>query len=200
VARGILLACIWTLLLGMTGDKKCGTWRWNVKTLTDTEGMKVLTTEPVSSTIDILAAEQEPVIMHRKSLVTGDFRRLPGEDHRVTVVAEVVKMKRENDRDFHLVLRSPATGETLVGEIPDPECACFRDFPELQRIFRQTRQEGEIVWNKLKKKKKPVRVLITGVPFWDFDHDAGTKKGRFRHEIHPITRIVMQRSSDIPNK
>ena len=147
---------------------KCGTWRWDIKTLTDKEGPSLLNRKPIQTSLDQLVSVRPPKVLYDNNRSDGLLPRYPTEKLVVEIDAYVVKMKYEqDDHDLHLILRSVSSNETMVGEIPDPRCPTFDTFPALRNWFGKTREDGYKIWDKLKKTHMPVKVRITGVPFWD---------------------------------
>jgi len=179
--------------MALTQDKsqKCGTWRWDVKTLTDNAGLALLTAVPGPSTIDALVVEKPPKVLKESSIADGKLPRYPSENKVVEITAYVTEVKNEtDDRDLHFVLKSPTSSSTMVGEIPDPTCPNFAAFVPIKTHFEKTRADGTTIWNKLKSSKKPVKVKITGVPFWDGVHaTAPSGASPYFREIHPILSI-----------
>jgi len=171
---------------------RCGKWRWNIKTLTDQQGSGLVTKIPVKSSIDELVNEKPKNFLSSTSHSDGQEPRTWGENQVVEIIAIVEKVKHESDdSDFHLVLASPVSGTTMVGEIPDPACSTFDNFPQLRELFSKTRQQGMKIWKKIKKTGTPQRVRITGVPFWDGVHPGNNPTGasKYCREIHPILSI-----------
>lgn len=176
--------------LAQKSAEKCGTWRWEVKTLTDKGGIDLLNKQPVNTTIDLLVTFKPPKVLHASSPADGEIPRYAREKQVVVITAYVTEIKKEDDRDLHFVLKSLTSDKTMVGEIPDPTCPDFDHFQALREHFKQTREEGMKVWELLKQTKKPVKVKITGVPFWDGAHSKRpTGASQYFREIHPIFRI-----------
>jgi hypothetical protein len=150
---------------------KCGKWRWDVKTLTDKDGSSLLHQEPVPSSIEQLVKEPSPKVLHHNSHSDSELPRYPSEHQVVEIIAYVEKVKYEqDDHDLHLVLRSTASENSMVGEIPEPNCPTFDEFSTLREMFKKTRKSDNKIWDKLKENKQPVKVKLTGVPFWDCEH------------------------------
>lgn len=170
---------------------KCGIWRWNIKTLTDREGTILLSEKPVPSSVDQLVKEMPPKVLYDNSHTDGMLPRYPSENLVVEVTAYVTHVRFErDDRDLHLILKSPGSENTMVGEIPDPTCPTFDTFPSLRTYFEQTRTEGYDVWDRLKATHLPVKVKVTGVPFWDGAHSQRPiGASEYYREIHPILKI-----------
>jgi hypothetical protein len=170
---------------------KCGKWRWDVKTLTDSDGNHLLSEAPIQSSIDELVNEVPPRVLYSGNHIDAQTPRFDNENLVVEIIAYVTAVKhQDDDSDLHFILASPDSENTMVGEIPDPSCPTFDNFPELRDHFTKTRLDGMIVWKILKRDKRSVKVKITGVPFWDGTHSnrpLGASE-RFR-EIHPILKI-----------
>lgn len=180
-----------SLSFAQSPSGRCGSWRWNVKTITDRDGPGLLTSKPVKTTIDQLVSVKPDRILNGKSTADGRTPRLATEKQVVEVIAYVTKVKMEKDHDFHLVLKSTTSENTMVGEIPDPGCPNYDNFPALRTHFEKTRREGQAVWNLWMRTHRPVKVRVTGVPFWDGFHDKRPKGASpYYREIHPILSIV----------
>jgi len=102
---------------------KPGVERWQVKTGTDPDVASVGKDGIVDTTVEELINIPRP-----KDFQPPTQRTFPKyEDHRSAPVettiwrlkADVIAVKLEADGDFHLVLQG-VSGETMVGEIPDP--------------------------------------------------------------------------------
>ena len=173
---------------------KCGKWRWDVKTITDKQGIALLTKSPVKSSISELVINMPPKLLYSSNHSHGNEPRLPSENQVVEIIAYVTKVKHESDdSDLHFILKSPDSENTMIGEIPDPACSTFDKFPVLRKHFTKTREDGATVWDQWKSSKRPVKVKITGVPFWDGVHSKKTKgASSFCREIHPILSIEIQ--------
>lgn len=171
---------------------KCGKWRWDIKTLTDKHGSALLFKGPLPSSIDELVKEPSPKILHHDSRIDSKLPRFPDENQVVEIIAYVIKVKYEkDDHDLHFVLKSTTSGNTMIGEIPDPNCPTFDEFPVWREILKKTRKNGNKIWDELKEHSGAVKVKITGVPFWDSEHNnRPTGSSRYFREIHPILTIV----------
>ena len=170
---------------------KCGKWRWDVKTLTDQDGTGLLTQTPTQSTIDELVVVIPPKILHADNQSDGKVPRFSTENKVVEIIAFVTEVKHESDdSDLQIILKSSNSAITMIGEIPDPTCPAFDKFPQLRDQFTKAKLDGKAIWNTLKKTHKPVKVKITGVPFWDGIRDTNpTGVSQYCREIHPILKI-----------
>ena len=133
--------------LSMTGctqaqEKECrGNFRWDVKTLTDDKGIDLLSLIPSDSTISQIVSVQAPVRMFVLSEKDGRLPRFDSEKHLVKIIALVEKMNIQADEDYHIVLRSPDSKASMIGEIPDPGCAIFDSLPRLKMTYRESRAQ-----------------------------------------------------------
>jgi hypothetical protein len=164
----------------------CGTWRWAVKTLTDADGARILSSKPKITTITDLAAEKAPQKLSTRHNFDG---RISGEQDKVLVDAVIIKCKLEPDKDYHLVLQDPNTNATLVSEIPSPNCDNLANAPELRERYKKLRAwiDSKInITTSMNEVDPPIEVQVEGVAFWDAPHGAtgASDEGR---EIHPIT-------------
>ncbi|MEI7726183.1 MAG: hypothetical protein WCK09_13830 [Bacteroidota bacterium] len=196
----IQLTILWLFILSslstfsQNDTTKCGTWRWSIKTLTDTAGIPLLTKQPIPASIDSMVLILPPKILKASSRKDGKLPRYTREKQVVEITAYVTEILTEADHDLHFVLKSPTSDKTMVGEIPDPTCPDYDNNPTLRAHFTQTRIDGMKVKDKWKEtKKNPVKVKITGVPFWDGVHSGNvTGSSKYFREIHPILSIEIQ--------
>ena len=92
----------------------CGVERWAVKTLQDSAASSV-NRNPRTTTIARL---------RKVSVYAGAGPRVsPFETTTYRVSARLVSAKVEDDSDIHLVIADPATGGTMIAEIPKASCA-----------------------------------------------------------------------------
>ena len=186
----LILLMIAAPTFAQQSHNKCGTWRWNIKTITDKTGPQLLSAHPLASSVDKLASEQPKHILSSSSQSDGRLARQQDEERVVEITALVTKVKYEDDNDLHFILKSLNSEQTMIGEIPDPDCKTFDGFPQLRSHFTKTRIDGMGVWDHWKSVKKPVKVRITGVPFWDGSHPKKPKGASpYFREIHPILSI-----------
>src|ERR1700694_2698472 len=92
----------------------CGTERWRIKTVSDSESGRI-DWNPAPSSISDLVAIQPPKVL--------DDSRADAERRVYSVEAVLLGWKVEagphGDRDYHLVLGDPAEpGRTLIAEVP----------------------------------------------------------------------------------
>ena len=111
----------------------CGTYRWFVKTLTDSDGDSVFNTIATNSSIENLINEKRTVPNHERD---NSFR-YDDEKRKVKIEATIIQIKIEKDNDLHIVLKSGSN--TLVGEVPDGDCGTFSNHPELKKYFNDLR-------------------------------------------------------------
>ena len=165
---------------------RCGTELWALKTLRDRDASQI-DFAPHGTTIAWLAAQPAP---RDPDFVT---RRLkPVETTVWRVRAQLVGYRIEADGDYHLVLRDPQSGATLIGEIPMPSCVTTRGAryaalrAEVDRIghHRATRYWWWLDYHGA----TPPTVTISGVGFFDRIHqqDGVARNGV---ELHPVLGV-----------
>lgn len=105
-------------------------------------------------------------------------RMAPHELRVYRVTGIVSQVLHEDDKDWHIVMRDPNTGQTMIAEIPSPECAANPYHAALYTAARDS----------LRKVPRGGTATIEGVGFFDFIH---TQRGRARNgfELHPVTLI-----------
>ena len=183
----------------------CGTWRWDVKTLTDRDAATLDTTNVVSTTV-----EEQRALTPPKNLTNfdGALPRTQSEKQLYKITGKLMRYKIERDPqensgdfDYHIVIAGRnGKSDEMVVEIPDPqECAAVRqsqfkgDFADARNAFNAIlRTHGypppEQGVPQYTKPNNPVTLTITGFGFWDMpEHAAGAApNGR---EIHPVLKI-----------
>lgn len=161
----------------------CGEERWPVKTLTDSDAIRVnFSAQP--ATVDWLVSRTAP------SILPSDSRIAPIETQVYVVTARLVGFKLEEDRDIHIVIADlKDASETMIVEIPSVECsgACasahYSDFQSARTTFVST--FGTPI-DRFHRAGGTVRV--TGVAFFDFlHHQTGVAPNGI--EIHPVLSI-----------
>jgi len=170
----------------------CGTERWSVKTLSDSDAAKVDMTNRIVRSVHDLVSLPEP------SQRPNDNRIVPIETTTFGIQARLVGFKKETDRDFHIVIADPQSKETMIVEIPDPQCAgvCASPAKGLISQARKTFvQQCGIPTAKFKRLTSPLLARVTGVAFFDFNHgQTGVAKNAI--ELHPVLRIELPDNSD----
>jgi len=157
--RKIVLLLITGISLSFSITDDCGKYRWCVKTLTDSQGNVLLTQPAHVSSIHELVNEPR---------IAPHFERDPShryddEKKVVKVEAVLLEIKAEGDNDFHIVLKSPNSDETLVGEIPDGDCSTFDGHETLRNHFNALRKQivNEIVFL-FSSKIFPLNIKVNG--------------------------------------
>ncbi len=170
----------------------CGTERWKVKTLSDSDAAQVSLNDRKIVTIHTLVTLEPP------HPLPPDNRIPPVELTTFGVQARLLGFKLESDRDFHIVIGDPQTHETMIVEIPNPKCdgVCASRALNLITQARQTFvQQCGTPTAKFAKLVKPIDVKVTGVGFFDFAHgQTGVAKNAI--ELHPVLRIELPDQTD----
>lgn len=167
-------------------QSKCGVERWAVKTLADSEASKITSTV-TDSTIEKLRNEPAPTDLKAQP----DHRHSPVELTRYRIHALLLGFKRENDRDYHLVLASPQDKSiTMVAEIPSGTCtpASISKQEAMLQTWLVKKFGHPKAPVRMLKLHPPRRVVVEGIGFFDFLHgQTGVAPNGI--EIHPITKI-----------
>lgn len=187
-----LLLILLLSTFAFTVSTDCGTYRWDYKILIDSAGLELFDNTPVRSSIKVLTQITRPnnSAWHNK--------RADEENRVVRVTAYVIAFgKEDNDRDYHLILKSTTCDSTLIAEIPDPTCSKIQGFPgliakyTLARTFAENNIDATPTGD-IKPLATPLKVRIVGVPF--FDKTAHGNGHAFNGiEIHPILEIQKAR-------
>ena len=139
----------------------CGTERWSVKTMTDDDrGQVHLHAKSVS--IRFLRHRDEPSYKPQTS------RASRVELHTYQVRATLREYVREDDGDYHLVLKD-GHGRSIIAEIPDPPCVGH--ISPVKPNIRAARRHFESHYEATTGFKfTHRRVIIKGVGFFDYYH------------------------------
>jgi hypothetical protein len=166
----------------------CGVERWSVKTGTDADASKIALQSTTSTSIAALGA------LTRPSSLPANNRITPTETTVYRLAATLTEYKLEADSDYHLVL-SDASGNTLIGEIPDP--ACVGSGSPLASSITKARAEFDAHYTPSTSfQTANVPVTVTGVGFFDFLHgQTGVAPNGI--ELHAI--LDMQFGSGSPS-
>jgi hypothetical protein len=169
--------------------RECGKDRWDVKTLSDPDA-RAVNLHAQNTTVAALGDEPKPGVP-----IGGKLSRLVAEHRTYTVRAELVEDRfvgrRTEDRDIHLVvadLKRPT--QTMVVEMPDPECRGVRQSPELAEM--SAARAGFIercgLPPKSRFRKLDGAATIMGVAFFDRIHGKNSPRGHAPNgiELHPV--------------
>jgi hypothetical protein len=173
---------------------QCGTERWAVKTLTDPAARTVAAAAPSPSTVAQLTGRKPPPYASQRSRSADELTVWE-------VTGYVLGHKLEpGDSDFHVVLadsaiapisRSAGSRATMIIEFPDADvCAPgsphHADMKKARADF--IRLAGQPQPGRFTRLRKPVRVVVRGVGFYDREHG---QLGRAENvlELHPVLSI-----------
>ena len=165
---------------------RCGTELWAMKTLRDRDAAHI-NFAPHDTSIAWLAAQRAPsdpdLVAHRLAPVETTVWR---------VRAQLVGYRIEADGDYHLVLRDPRNGATMIGEIPIPRCVTTRgaQYAALRaKIDRIGHHPATRFWWWLDYHgATPPTITVAGVGFFDRIHqqDGVARNGV---ELHPVLGV-----------
>ena len=170
----------------ITCGAPCGTERWAVKTLSDADAASV-NFSPRSTTVAWLTSQPAP------SVLPADSRIAPLELQAFTVRAQLLAIKEESDRDFHILLadlNDPSA--TMIAEVPSQNCSGACASPYASQ-FESARRELESRFGMppttaFKSVPGTVIVDVTGIAFFDFFHSQRDVAPN-AIELHPVLSI-----------
>jgi hypothetical protein len=167
-------------------------YRWDIKILIDSEGLKIYDQKPNPATISNLADENKTPRPAKKEMSKG--KRASAEKRKVTVTAYIIATGHDPDGDYHLVCEEITGGKTLIAEIPNPMHSKLNGFPGLKSDYANARNEIDskigTPANEVKQLSKKHKVQITGIIFFDkIAHGKGHAANGV--EIHPILGITV---------
>ena len=162
----------------------CGIERWGVKTLTDSNAAQVDLKHVVKSSV----YEQSQLEGHD---INAHTPRLDDEMTVYRIRCYLIEFKKEDDRDYHLVIMGENKQDTMVAEICDPKCPGVKKSPAYKK-FVTVRNKFEKYFNKKKSKKNiSVHLVIEGVGFFDKKHPVSPRGNALNNrEIHPLTKLT----------
>lgn len=169
----------------------CGTERWLVKTLSDSNA-GLVNFVPVPETVAQLRALPKPASLPDASRIG------PTELTEFTVAAQLVEFKQEDDRDIHLVIADPAdASQTMIVEFPDAQdCSGAVGSTHAQEM-RAARAAFEAAFGQpptSQFKHISGTATVTGVGFFDFLHgQTGVAPNGI--ELHPVLSFSVQGSA-----
>lgn len=164
------------LLLISTQAFPCGTERWNVKVGSDADASRINLSNIVSITVGAMGLFPKPAKMPANNRVA------PYELTVYEVSAQITRIAKENDGDFHLVLTS--NGSTMIAEVPELDCVSSSS-PLYSGIASAANTLDGIINSGM---AMPVAVIIRGVGFFDFPHGQTGKAPNYI-ELHPVIGI-----------
>ena len=153
-----------------------------MKTLSDSDAGQVGLT-PTPSTIGALRSVDRP------ARVVTDARNGQVERSVFRVEAILVEVKREDDRDYHLVIADPDTLNTMIVELVDVTCPGAADSEQWQ-LMQSARDAFDVACGRptTSFRKLSGSAVITGVGFFDFLHgQRGVAPNGI--ELHPVIRF-----------
>lgn len=167
-----------------------GKFRWDVKTLSDNTASKVKFANPVSVTPTDISGWSPPNIP-RSFKGTSKLPRGAGpqEFQVFQVTASALKIKLEQDGDYHLLVEDDNLNELGV-EIVQPlfaqQSIKLSEIEAVRRTVEQNIHRSPHV-DSAYHPLKGIRVTVTGVGFWDELHGQGGNGNGF--ELHPVLSI-----------
>lgn len=160
--------------------KDCeGVDRWAVKILAD-RGAHSVDFTPRRATVAALGRLSRPNRRPTASRVSDAERRV------YCVEAWIVEARPQGDGDLHLILRDPADRRSqMIAEVPEAACrnVCRSPWAEVFATARSHVEARLRTWQ-----TDTLRVVITGVGFFDRDHgQIGAAPNLI--ELHPVLTV-----------
>jgi hypothetical protein len=177
--------CAATALVALA-SVSCALTRSEVKALRDRDAARVALDTVISTTVTAL----NDLPSHCGP--AGNRRRGVEEFRVYEVVGRIVRVRRERDRDLHIVLADPAhPRDRLVVEMVDPETRGGRRSPHHDRLSAAQRAFADLQKRFAARSLRDLEgqtVRVTGVGFYDMGH---FQRGRSRSciELHPVLGI-----------
>jgi len=177
-----LLLLISSCLFAQTEEIKCGSDRWSVKTLTDSNVSQVDFKHVVKSSV------------YKQTLFEGhDIKantpRLEDETTVYRITGWLIEYRTEADNDLHLVIKDDKSDSTMVAEICDPSCPGLKKSPAYKK-FVTVRKKFKKFYPKKSMKNILNHIQIEGVGFFDKKHSISPKGNAWNNrEIHPVTKL-----------
>lgn len=185
-SRPILSFAAIVLLSAVELHAACGVERWSVKTGTDPQASSVALGSYVSSTIYNFHQSVKPASLPANSRIS------PRETTQYRVSGTLTKYVRENDSDYHLIIKDSA-GRTMIIELPASNCVGAGS-PFGPGIARARQQFDARFTATTSMKTTSTPVTVKGVGFWDYIHgQTGVAPNGI--EIHPVLDIVFGASA-----
>jgi hypothetical protein len=164
----------------------CGTERWGIKTGTDRGASGIDLQNPQSTTLQTLVQIQAPAPIPPDDRVSGPETTLW--QINATLTAFKFENGRTGDSDYHLVLTDEDSGETMIAEIPSPDCV-DQSSPFLAGITKARQAFDSQFTAQSSFQVVSVPVTVTGVGMFDFAHG---QRGYALNgiELHPVLDIA----------
>lgn len=160
---------------------QCGVERWSIKIGTDSQAPSIDLSTYISTTIYNMVSSTRP------STIPSNSRVAPRETNQYSVSGTLIKYKREDDSDYHLVIKD-GSGRTMIIEIPSPNCVGSGS-PFASRISNARAQFDSKLTATSTMKSVTAPVTVRGIGFWDYLHgQTGVAPNGI--EVHPVLNIA----------
>jgi len=188
-AQGRSSATSIALTVESPGSGECGVERWSIKTGTDSDALLVNLNKPVPTTIGEMRSWSIP------NPIPLNNRAEPRELTLYAVSGTLTDYKREDDSDYHLVIRDQA-GNSIITEIPCP-CCVAASSPFLEKTIRARSTFESRLMAKDTFQTTSIPVVIRGIGFFDFIHgQRGVAPNGI--ELHPVLDLSFDIDSGTP--
>jgi hypothetical protein len=166
--------------------KPCGVERWKVKILADADTSKINFSDTIITTVTAQGKLKPPKKIYK------ELTRRDDECYLLQLDCYIIQYKKEDDKDYHVVIKDLYNDNTMVSEIPSPvECGELKEsghYAEFGKVRTWFEQHIGVPTDRFKKCIPPVKVRMTGIGFFDFNHGQ-TGHAPNGREIHPVLKI-----------
>ena len=161
---------------------QCGIERWAVKTLSDTDALRV-DVSPRATTVEALNGLAE-------HCGGGPDASRPYQEEYQTfeVIARITLVRHEDDRDYHVAIQDVSTGATIVTEVADSSCTGAANSPFATTLAQARAEFDAVRAGRSDREMEGTLVRVRGVGFFDFNHGQ-TGRARNCMELHPVLGI-----------
>jgi Lamin Tail Domain/Calx-beta domain/Domain of unknown function (DUF4214) len=168
----------------------CGIERWSVKTGTDASAGLIDLSSAAPTTVATMRGWPKPADLPDNSRIS------PYETTLWVVNATLAQYKREEDLDYHLVLRDEA-GNTMIAEVAQPSCVAAGDAFAARIADARAKFDARLPDATTTFKTADLPVQVTGVGFFDILHGQ-TGVAPNGVELHPVLDISFPQSAPTP--
>jgi hypothetical protein len=170
-------------LSGPPAALTCGTERWPVKTLSDSDASRVAVSRIEETTIKALNERAA----HCAALPSA---RTYAEEFEVyELVGRVTYVRLEDDRDYHIAITDPADSRySLVTEVADIACQGAITSPHRGVLESARNAFLAMLGGRMPSTLVGATIRVRGVGFYDFDHGQRGRAGNCM-ELHPVIAI-----------
>jgi len=177
-----------------------GKWRWGVKTLTDNPDNASVNFSSKLKTVAQLGALAKPSAPI--NIGSRDLPRQSGPEKKTyRVNAVLVKMRKEDDGDIHLVIADPGPdGKRMVAEFPKTTCPPATTSPrrpDMEAARKALTDHCGSAPNAFTKGMLEGTATLKGVGLFDYKHAGDQADNGI--ELHPVVKVTNIECKRVPS-